>query len=44
MAIAPELQRQVFAPRATQMIELDSAHSPFLSMPHKLAEVIDAHR
>jgi len=44
MAIAPEQQRQLFAPRATQVIELDSAHSPFLSMPHRLAEVIDSRR
>lgn len=40
--IAPELQRDVLAPRATQVIELDSGHSPFLSMPEVLADVLVA--
>ncbi len=38
--IAPELQREVLAPRTTQVLELDSGHSPFLSMPEVLADVL----
>lgn len=40
--IAPELQREVLAPRTTRVIELDSGHSPFLSMPGALADVLVA--
>jgi pimeloyl-ACP methyl ester carboxylesterase len=38
--IAPELQRDVLAPRTTQVIELDAGHSPFLSTPAELAEAL----
>jgi hypothetical protein len=40
MAIPPSSQREVFAPRTTRVVELDSAHSPFLSKPGELADVI----
>jgi pimeloyl-ACP methyl ester carboxylesterase len=40
MAIPPAMQRDVFAPRATSVIELESGHSPFLSRPGALAELI----
>ncbi len=40
--IAPELQREVLASRATRVIELDSGHSPFLSMPEELADIVAA--
>ena len=40
MAIPPELQRGTFAPRATEAVELDSSHSPFVSRPAELAEVL----
>jgi len=42
--IAPELQRDVLAPRTTQVIELDSGHSPFLSIPAELAEAVLSRR
>jgi len=44
--IRPELQRRLVreidavSSRATKVVELDSAHSPFLSMPVELADVI----
>jgi hypothetical protein len=40
MAMSPELQRGVFAPRATETVELDSSHSPFVSRPAELAELL----
>ncbi|MDA0566051.1 alpha/beta fold hydrolase [Streptomonospora sp. S1-112] len=47
-AVRPDLQRRFIAeadarfPRtATDIVELDSSHAPFLSMPERLAEVID---
>jgi pimeloyl-ACP methyl ester carboxylesterase len=39
-AFPPELQREVFAPRASDVVELDSSHSPFLSQPEQLAKVL----
>jgi pimeloyl-ACP methyl ester carboxylesterase len=42
--IEPELQRDVLAPRTAHVVELDSDHSPFLSMPAALADVIGAQR
>ena len=38
--IAPDLQREVLAPRTTHVVEIDSGHSPFLSMPAQLAEAM----
>ncbi len=39
-AIPPAMQRDVFAPRTTSVVELDSGHSPFLSKPAELADLI----
>ena len=40
-AITPELQREMFtAGECEAIVELDSSHSPFLSMPDQLAELI----
>jgi pimeloyl-ACP methyl ester carboxylesterase len=39
-ALPPELQRDVFAPRADESIELDTDHSPFYSQSEALAGVI----
>jgi pimeloyl-ACP methyl ester carboxylesterase len=41
-ALPPELQRDLFAPRATERIELEASHSPFYSQPAALAELIAA--
>jgi pimeloyl-ACP methyl ester carboxylesterase len=41
-AIPPDLQRNVFGPRATKMTELQAGHSPFLSQPNALADVLAA--
>jgi pimeloyl-ACP methyl ester carboxylesterase len=38
-AIAPSIQRRL-AERATELVELSSAHSPFLSHPDAVAEII----
>jgi pimeloyl-ACP methyl ester carboxylesterase len=40
MAIPPDLQRSVFAPRTTNVVELQASHSPFLSQPRALADVL----
>jgi hypothetical protein len=40
MAMPTELQRNVFAPRATETIELQADHSPFLSQPDAVAELL----
>jgi pimeloyl-ACP methyl ester carboxylesterase len=42
MALPPELQRYVFAPRATETIELQTGHSPFLSQPAAVADLLAA--
>jgi len=39
-AIAPSAQREVFSTRTSQVVELDSSHSPFLSKPAELADII----
>ena len=39
-AIPPPLQRDVFAPRASAVRELAASHSPFLSQPQALAELL----
>jgi len=39
-AMPPELQRNVFAPRARAVRELQTSHSPFLSQPAALAELL----
>jgi len=41
-ALPAEMQRTVFAPRTSHVIELQADHSPFLSQPHALAEVLVA--
>ena len=42
-ALHPDLQRQMYADGdCNQVFELDSGHSPFLSMPEQLAEIIEA--
>ncbi len=35
-----ELQRDVFAPRAGEVVELESGHSPFFSHPDRVAELL----
>jgi len=42
MAMPAELQRNVFAPRATETIELQADHSPFLSQPDAVADLLAA--
>jgi pimeloyl-ACP methyl ester carboxylesterase len=42
MAMPPDVQRNVFAPRATEAIELQADHSPFLSQPAAVAELLAA--
>jgi pimeloyl-ACP methyl ester carboxylesterase len=41
-ALPPELQRDVFAPRADEVIELETSHSPFFSQPAVLADLLAA--
>jgi pimeloyl-ACP methyl ester carboxylesterase len=41
-ALPPDLQRNVFAPRATETVELQASHSPFLSQPDRVADVLAA--
>jgi hypothetical protein len=40
MALPAELQRNMFAPRATETVELQASHSPFLSQPEALADLL----
>jgi pimeloyl-ACP methyl ester carboxylesterase len=42
MALPPDVQRNVFAPRASETIELQAGHSPFLSQPEALADLLAA--
>jgi pimeloyl-ACP methyl ester carboxylesterase len=42
MALPPEVQRNVFAPRATETLELQAGHSPFLSQPDAVAALLAA--
>jgi pimeloyl-ACP methyl ester carboxylesterase len=37
-ALPVPMQREVFAPRARRVVELESGHSPFLSRPDELAQ------
>ena len=39
-ALPPELQRDLFAPRASEVVELETSHSPFFSEPEVLADLI----
>jgi pimeloyl-ACP methyl ester carboxylesterase len=39
-ALAPRIQREVYGPRAQQVVTLHSSHSPFLSQPRQLAQVL----
>lgn len=39
-ALAPRIQREVYAARAQQVVTLRSSHSPFLSLPQQLAQVL----
>ena len=41
-AMPPEVQRSVFAPRASEILELDAGHSPFLSQPAAVADLLAA--
>jgi len=36
------LQRDVFAPRADEVVELNASHSPFLSQPAAVADLLAA--
>lgn len=40
-ALSPEVQRQV-ALRCDDIVEIDSDHSPFLSHPHELADLLES--
>jgi pimeloyl-ACP methyl ester carboxylesterase len=40
MALPADVQRNVFVPRATESVELQADHSPFLSQPGTLAGVL----
>jgi pimeloyl-ACP methyl ester carboxylesterase len=40
MAIPVEWQRERFAPRADEVVELDASHSPFFSQPSALADLL----
>jgi pimeloyl-ACP methyl ester carboxylesterase len=40
MAMLPDIQRDIFAPRASEVIELQASHSPFLSRPEAVAELL----
>jgi pimeloyl-ACP methyl ester carboxylesterase len=42
MAMFADIQRNVFAPRASEVIELQASHSPFLSQPQAVAEILAA--
>jgi pimeloyl-ACP methyl ester carboxylesterase len=39
-SIPVDLQREVFAPRAAEVVELDAGHSPFFSQPERVAELL----
>lgn len=41
-AMPPDLQRNVFAPRLQKVLELNASHSPFLSQPGALADLLAA--
>jgi pimeloyl-ACP methyl ester carboxylesterase len=40
--LPPRIQREVYGPRAHEVVTLDSGHSPFLSQPQQLAQVLIA--
>ena len=39
-AMPPDWQRDLFAPRLNKVVQIDSSHSPFLSRPTELAELL----
>jgi pimeloyl-ACP methyl ester carboxylesterase len=39
-ALPPDLQRDLFAPRAEEVVELQTSHSPFLSQPAAVARLL----
>lgn len=39
-SLPPGLQRDLFAPRATEVLELESSHSPFFSQPTAVAALL----
>ena len=41
-ALPAKMQREVFAPHATNVVELEAGHSPFVSQPAQLAALITA--
>ena len=40
MAILANVQRSLFAPRATEVVELNTSHSPFYSSPETVADIL----
>jgi pimeloyl-ACP methyl ester carboxylesterase len=42
MALPAAVQRNMFASRATEVVELQASHSPFLSQPEAVAELLAA--
>jgi pimeloyl-ACP methyl ester carboxylesterase len=40
VALSPDAQRRFFAPRADEVVELQTGHSPFLSQPQLVADLI----
>jgi pimeloyl-ACP methyl ester carboxylesterase len=42
MVMPPDVQRNVFAPRATETLELQASHSPFFSQPEAVANLLQA--
>jgi pimeloyl-ACP methyl ester carboxylesterase len=39
-AMPPDWQRDLFAPRLNKVVEINSSHSPFLSQPGALADIL----
>ncbi len=39
-ALPPKMQRDLFAPRATNVVEIEASHSPFVSKPAELAALV----
>jgi pimeloyl-ACP methyl ester carboxylesterase len=42
MAMLVDIQRSVFAPRASEIVEVSAGHSPFLSQPQAVADLLGA--
>jgi pimeloyl-ACP methyl ester carboxylesterase len=39
-ALTPQIQREIYAPRAQRLLTLDTGHSPFLAQPQRLAQAL----